>query len=203
MQKQQKMDAVSYSLQQRGNNIKVASKVKFANTPISNNGMGVYTQTKTNLSLCLPKIVKLAKATGKPVYIVGTISSAIINGKPTKLPGHLHAKNRRPFAIVQRALRKRGIYAINPANLNTFKRALKAPRGLRCANNGPAIFNAVVAAQGGYERATNNLHRANKRFVRACCCIVIVRHKVSLTSAGVLQELGHALKYNNVPIFAL
>jgi len=202
MQKTSK-GAVALSMRLRGNNAHVLKHISqyFANVPKVrglNTYAGMYSRTTTNLQAVLPQLKALYKATGKPVYIVGTISTARVNGKAVKLPTARHAFNRRPFALVQKALLAIGVNAINPACLKAFARAIHGK--YTPGTNGPAMFNAV-ASKSGAKFTVKRLQRTNKRSVRGCCAIVVVNPMRSFTSLGVQQELAHAIKFNPVPIY--
>jgi len=185
---------VQKSMYARGNNGHVVSKVAFTNPPNS------------GLANVVKQCAALQKATGKPVYLVGVISSLNnpANGNKIALPLNMHLYNRVRFLVVQQALLKAGVYCINPAAPNVFMRNIKAPKGIAGACNYfncPNSFNAVTTKQG-LQRTIKNLHRANARAVKGACALVMVQWPLSLYSNGVQQELAYAIKHNpNIPIF--
>jgi hypothetical protein len=198
------ISAVKASMQLRGNNVHAVKHVRalYANTPIANNGvkyLGCYGAIMQNLKAILPQLKALYQATGKGIYIVGPISTTYKNGKAVRQPNARHAYNRRPFAVVQKHLLNAGIPSVNPACMQTFAKAIGGTymRGV-C---GPKLFNFTTWVGRNPLRAVKALQRANKRSVRGCCAIVVLRPKAALASSGVQQELAHALKYNPVPVY--
>lgn len=202
MQKVNK-EAVALSMKLRGNNAHALKRIAryFANTPsvkYLKAYESIYRRTTANIEAILPELKTLYAATGKPIYIVGTISTAKVNGKQVKLPPERHAFNRRPFALVQKALLRVGVDSCNPANLKQFARAIHGK--YRQGTSGPELFNEV-ASKNGAEFTVKRLQRTNKRSVRGCCAIVVVNPIISFTSLGVQQELAHAIKFNPVPVY--
>jgi len=184
----QAMAFTKQSLALRGNNGNAKNGIKF-----------------TNNQNLLTKLQTLQQQTGKPVYLIGTISSLNLPtlGKQNFAP-LLHAFWRVNFGIVARVLNNNKITNINPASPYTFARAIGASKAVantfthcNCPNNAVPIVKANP-------NAFSLLHNANKASCINCCAAIMVNYPLGLYSGGVQQELGWLKTLNpNAPIYHL
>jgi hypothetical protein len=176
------------SMQSRGNNGNVVGKV-------------IIQRNHTNGQI-IQACQQAQQATGRPVYLVGAISSLNSNGAKVSMPANWHYRLRKTFKVVANVMLNNKVWACNPASAKVFGRHIKAPKAIRNScklHSCPTMANNQMAAtshmlNGGY--AFKCLQRANKNYARTACAIVLVNAPLALNSNGVQQELKFALKYN-------
>jgi hypothetical protein len=149
-----------------------------------------------HFGLYIKQLKALQQQTGKPIYLVGVISSINAKGKKVALPLATHYYNRQRFCKVQKQLYKHGIYSINPACLYTFSKAIHVnPIGYNL-KTAPNMFNNQCTTSKQQLNAIKRLQRTNRRHATGCCAIVVVHYPFSMASNGVQMELLAALKHN-------
>jgi hypothetical protein len=134
-----------------------------------------------------------------PVYMVGAISSAIVNGSPVKYAFSTQTAHRGYFKRVQNALKACGVTAINPACPKAFRVAIGLSKTYKPSLNCQNAFNAA-SNKYGMQKAISKLQNTNKQHATVCGCVLVIMPNKSFNSAGVQQELMWASN-NNKPIY--
>jgi hypothetical protein len=172
-----------------------------------NNG-NVKQQVKVINNLSNQQIIAACKAaqqaTGRPVYLVGAISSLNLHGAKVSLPHNWHYRLRLTFKAVASQMLNAHVWACNPAAIGVFGRHIKAAKALIAKTplwRGPQMLGTTAKAHGnlmgGKGKYTFScLQRANKNYARCACAIILVNAPLALNSNGVQMELKFALKYN-------
>jgi hypothetical protein len=175
------------SLKARGNNGNVVGKV-------------VVQRNHTNGQI-INACKAAQQATGKPVYLVGAISSLNLHNSKVSMPANWHYRLRQTFKAVSSAMLANKVWACNPASIKVFGRHIKANKHLAATTplwGGPKLAGATAATHTGMGKGYTFrcLQRNNKNYARTACAIILVNAPLALNSNGVQQELAFALKYN-------